>query len=133
MVWGDAVSKLETFVWILSHISRTITWSLFILKAPYLVKWSILPRSFMWWCQFIDWLKFETHPSSLLNFGMAYLHDLVFGLDFRKWWRHVQAKSLFIFVCLFLFCLYFVLVFAFVSLISMVAVVFISLLILLFS
>ena len=22
--------------------------------------------------QFIDWLKFETHPSSLLNFGTAY-------------------------------------------------------------
>ena len=26
----------------------------------------------MWWCQFIDWLKFETRPSSLLNFGTAY-------------------------------------------------------------
>ena len=26
-----------------------------------------------WWCQFINWLKFETHPSSLLNFGTAYL------------------------------------------------------------
>ena len=26
----------------------------------------------MWCCQFIDWLKFETRPSSLLNFGMAY-------------------------------------------------------------
>ena len=25
----------------------------------------------MWWCQFIDLLKFETRPSSLLNFGMA--------------------------------------------------------------
>ena len=29
MVLGDAVSKLETFVWILNHISRSITWSLF--------------------------------------------------------------------------------------------------------
>ena len=36
MVLGDAVSKLETFVWILNHISRFITWSLFILKASYL-------------------------------------------------------------------------------------------------
>jgi len=27
--------------------------------------------SFMWWCQFIDWLKFKTRPSSLGNFGMA--------------------------------------------------------------
>ena len=31
----------------------------------------------MWWCQFIDWLKFETRPSSLLNFGTAY-HALSF-------------------------------------------------------
>ena len=28
-----------------------------------------LDMTFMWWCQFIDWLKFETRPSSLLNFG----------------------------------------------------------------
>ena len=72
MVLGDAVSKLETFVWILSHISRSITWSLFTLKASYLVKWPISKWSFMWRCQFIDWLKFETRPSSLLNFGTAY-------------------------------------------------------------
>ena len=26
----------------------------------------------MWLCQFIDWLKFETRPSSLLNVGTAY-------------------------------------------------------------
>ena len=38
MIWGDAVSKLETFEWILNHISRSITWSLFGLKASYLVK-----------------------------------------------------------------------------------------------
>ena len=25
----------------------------------------------MWWCQFIDLLKFETRPSPLLNFGTA--------------------------------------------------------------
>ena len=72
MVLGDAVSKLETFLWILSHISRSVTWSLFTLKASYLVKWSILTWSFMWWCQLIDWLKFETRPSSLLKFGTAY-------------------------------------------------------------
>ena len=33
MVLGDAASTLEKFVWILSHISRSITWSLFTLKA----------------------------------------------------------------------------------------------------
>ena len=27
------------------------------------------------WCQFIDWLKFETRRSSLLNFRMAYLFE----------------------------------------------------------
>ena len=54
MILGDAVSKLEMFVWILNHISRSITWSLFILKASYLVKWPIWTWSFMWWCQFID-------------------------------------------------------------------------------
>jgi len=27
----------------------------------------------MWWFQFIDWLQFETRPSSLLNIGMAYV------------------------------------------------------------
>ena len=77
IVLGDTVSKLETFVWILSHISRSITWSLFTLKASYLVKWSISTWSFMWWCQFIDWLKFETRPSSLLNFGTP--------IDFQNW------------------------------------------------
>ena len=29
----------------------------------------------MWWCQFIDYLKFETRPSSLLNFGTANSHN----------------------------------------------------------
>ena len=66
MVLGDAFSKLETFVWILNRISRSITWSLFTLKASYLVKWTISTWSFMWWCQFIDWLKFETKTFSVL-------------------------------------------------------------------
>ena len=61
-VQGNAVSKLETFVWILSHISRSITWFLFALKASYLVKWSISTWSLMWLCQFNVWLKFETRP-----------------------------------------------------------------------
>ena len=33
MVLGDDVSTLETFVWILNHVSRSITWFLFALKA----------------------------------------------------------------------------------------------------
>ena len=35
---GDAVTKLQTFVWIFNHVSRVTTWSLFILRAPNLVK-----------------------------------------------------------------------------------------------
>ena len=71
MILGDAVSKLETFVWILNYISRSITWSLFTLEASYLVKWPNSTWSFMCWCQLINFLKFETCPSSLLNFGTA--------------------------------------------------------------
>ena len=73
MTLEDAVSQLETFVWILSHISRSITWSLLTLKESYSVKWSISASSFMWWCRFIDLLKLGTRPSSPLNFGTATL------------------------------------------------------------
>ena len=54
------------------YISRFIAWSLFSLKASYLVKCPISTWSFMWWCQFIDLLKFKTRPSFLLNFGQDY-------------------------------------------------------------
>ena len=33
MVLGNTVGKLKTFVWILNHVSRSITWSLISLKA----------------------------------------------------------------------------------------------------
>ena len=42
-----------------------IVWSLFTLKA------SISTWSFIWWCQLVDLLRFETRLSSLLNIGMA--------------------------------------------------------------
>ena len=38
MVLGDVVSALEMFVWILNHVSRSITWSLVTLKASDSVK-----------------------------------------------------------------------------------------------
>ena len=63
-LYGLGGRLLETFVWILNRISRSITWSLFTLKASYLVKWPISTWSFMWWCQLIDQLKFETRPNS---------------------------------------------------------------------
>jgi len=47
--------------------------SVYPIKASNLVKWLISTRSFnMCWCQLIDWLKFETRPSSLHNFEMVY-------------------------------------------------------------
>ena len=53
-------------LWILNHISRSTTWSLFTLKA-------LTPLNVIFWSfQFIDWLKFENRPSSLCNFEMAY-------------------------------------------------------------
>ena len=82
MVLGDAVLILNTFVWMLNHVSRSITWFLFALKASNLVKWLLSKWSFTWRCQFIYRLKFETcHPSSLRNFGMSYfiLHLLLPG------------------------------------------------------
>ena len=69
--FGGHCLKLETFIWILNHITRFIAWSLFTLKASCLVIWPISIWSFTCWCQFIDLLKFETRPSSLLNFRMA--------------------------------------------------------------
>ena len=38
-------------------------------KSIILGKLPISTWSFMWWCQFIDLLKFEIRPNSLLNFG----------------------------------------------------------------
>ena len=83
MVLRDAISKLETFVWILNRISKSITWSLFTLKASYLVKWPFSTWSFMWWCQFIDYLKFETRPNSPqfpdeFRNGLSYYSFLLF-------------------------------------------------------
>ena len=71
MVLGDAVTKLQRFVWIFNHVSRVITWSLFNFRAPNLFKKPISTWPFIWWCQFIDWFEFETRPSSLRNSEMA--------------------------------------------------------------
>ena len=95
VVLGDAVSQLETFVWILNHISRCITWSLFTLKASYLVKWPISTWSFMWWCQFTDWLKFETRTSSLLNFGTANARKLYTRTQIAIKYKHVPSSHVY--------------------------------------
>ena len=71
MVWGRCL-KIRDVCMDFEPYFKVQTWSLFTLKASYLVKWSISTWPFMWWCQFIDWLKFETRPTSLLNFGTAY-------------------------------------------------------------
>ena len=68
---GDAVTKLQRFVWLFTHVSKVITWSPFNLRAPNLVKWPISTWPFIWWCQFSDYFKFVTRPSSLRNSEMA--------------------------------------------------------------
>ena len=69
MVLGDDVSTLKTFVWILNHVSRSITWFPKSMKLGQMTNLNVL---FHMVGQFIDWLPFETRPSSPLNFGMAY-------------------------------------------------------------
>ena len=59
--------EVETFVWILKHVLRSIPWSLFNVKELTLVKWSITTWSFTWWCQIINrlniqYLKFSPVP-----------------------------------------------------------------------
>ena len=48
--FGGRCLKIKKFEWILNHISRSITW------------WPISTWSFIWWCQFIDKLKFWNSP-----------------------------------------------------------------------
>ena len=88
-------------VWILNHVSRSITWSLFTLEATNLVKWPLSTWSFTWWCQFIDWLRFETHYSSLHNSGMAYRLALQAWIKifFNTQWKYFTTCTLaFIFI-----------------------------------
>ena len=58
----------------------------------------------MWWSQFIDLFRFETHPSSLLNFGAA--NSAVLDLKFPRhsrirvfysdsFWFAFQGRELF--------------------------------------
>ena len=42
MVLGDAAPRLETFVRIFNNVLRSVTWSLFDLKASNLDRWPIL-------------------------------------------------------------------------------------------
>ena len=74
MVLGEAVSKLEKFVWTLNNVSKSVhvTSYLLTLKASSYGQITILNVIILCGCQFIDWLKFETHPSSLHYFGMVY-------------------------------------------------------------
>ena len=88
MVLGDDVTKLQRFVWLFNHVSGVITWSLFNLRAPNLVKWPILTWPFIWWCQFIDYYKFETRPSSLCNSDLQESAEMP-----EKSWLKVSEKE----------------------------------------
>ena len=45
----------------------------------------------MWCRQFIDWLKFETRPSSLPNFGMAY--GILLNLPVKGGWVRTGVEG----------------------------------------
>ncbi len=79
---GRCLKIRRVQVWIMNHVSRSIALSLFILKASNWIKWPISPWSFIWWCQVIDYLKFESLPSSLRNFAMANRVQLKFWNNF---------------------------------------------------
>ena len=87
IVLGDAVSTLQTFVWILNHVSGSITWSLFILKVSNLIKWQLWMWSFTWW------LKFETRPSSLCNSVMANITQWSNPTGNSEHEKNVEKKS----------------------------------------
>ena len=79
MVWGDAFSKLETFVWILTSISRSITWPLFTLKASYLVKWQISTWSYILVVSVYRFIKIRNSPqfpAEFRNGQMVGIFDL---------------------------------------------------------
>ena len=88
MVLGDAVSKL-TFVWILNHISRSITWSLFTLIASYLVKLQISTWSYILVVSVYRFIKIGNSPQFPAEFRNGQLvlwerrvanHVLVFSI-----------------------------------------------------
>ena len=53
-IFQNSNNKLKVFVWLLNYALKTITWSVFNLKAANLGKWPISMLSFIWWCQYID-------------------------------------------------------------------------------
>ena len=66
MVLGDAVSTLETFVWILNHVSRSITWSpTKCIKLGQMTSLNVIYHLVVSVYQLVK-------ISSLRNFGMAY-------------------------------------------------------------
>ena len=79
MILGDDVSRLETFVWVLNHISRSITWRLFILKASYLVKWPTLT-----WSSLPDFKPWRTRYESL-NYAARGLQVLLVLYQHLAW------------------------------------------------
>ena len=68
---GDAVTKLQTFVWIFKHVSRVTTWSLFNLKSTKLVQITNLNMTFYMVVSVYRQFKSDTRPSALRNSEMA--------------------------------------------------------------
>ena len=66
MILGDAVSTLETFVWILNHVSRSITWS----PTKYIKSGQMTSLNVI--CHLVVSVYQLVKISSLRNFGIAY-------------------------------------------------------------
>ena len=66
MVLGDVVSKLETIV---------LIWGMFQGHNLGIIQLNST-TPFIWWCQFISWIKLETRLSPLLNLKVALMESL---------------------------------------------------------
>ena len=75
MVLGDAASKSEMFVWIFNYVLKSVTWSLFDLKASHLDRWPISKYCYLS-CDGLNNYQL-VHPSSLRNSEMAYKEMIV--------------------------------------------------------
>ena len=79
-----------TFLWTCNPVSRSITWSLFTLKASTLVKWQLSTWS-LWLCQIIDWFNFETRPNSPRKFQNGLLKTEPFLIEYFLTYFYIKA------------------------------------------
>ena len=97
MILGDAVSKLETFAWILNHISKVH--NLVSVHPKSIIVSQMSNLAVVFHVVVSVWLKFETHPSSPLNFGTAHnFHVLAIcalgKMKYLPFWEQLYAPEM---------------------------------------